>query len=301
MRNRLILPLNTARGLASTVAAVGRAVEQSARRTLGLSPPKHITICGFPRSGTSMFSNMLGATLLGFRFDRRERRCTDALGERGNRVSKRPLDILETRTFATNNVHRKDIMVLILLRDPRDVITSVHENVPNEYFIGYEAGCRVWGTYPNYQYAMDHVGLGEIYRAVQATRESKAVSSVVLRYEDLVADPDAVQSRLAETFGLSFRGRSSEFHEHPDQHVFKPPNTRPLDPSLVKWDKQVSMQWVCRWTAPVHRRRILDQVSRYPGLLSMIRELGYETSDTWFDRFCREETAGGAEESRHAS
>jgi len=269
------------------------------RAARGLPPHKHIAICGFPRSGTSMFSNMMGATLEGFTFDRMsERRSVETLTCWGNHMSKRPLDILETSRFAAANVHGKDVIVLILIRDPRDVITSVHENVPDEYFLSYDVGCRVWGEYPNYQHAMDHVGLAEIFRAVQAARHDDSFASMLLRYEELVADPDAVEARLGERFGLSFTGRFSEFHQRRDRHVFRPHGTRPLDPSLVKWDKQVSRQWVSRWKAPEHRRRILAQFDDHPALLAMLRTLGYESDDAWFERFAAESAV--LEGDRHA-
>jgi hypothetical protein len=37
-----------------------------------------------------------------------------------------------------------------------------------------------------------------------------------------------------------------------------------------------------RWTRPEHRDRLVDQFTRFPELLEIVRSYGYAPDDTWF-------------------
>lgn len=80
--------------------------------------------------------------------------------------------------------------VVLLVRNPRYVVTSKsHPRWPNEYVIGWK---REEGKAP--------YGLDEHWEAMQLYLKH----SMVLRYEELIDDPNEVQERLGEHFGLEY-------------------------------------------------------------------------------------------------
>ena len=247
---------------------------------------KHIVICGYPRSGTSLFYNMLSTSLDGFNSDDFERTSVQTIGLYDNHVSKSPLDTFEVRNLASSNIHNKEIIVFVLIRDVRDIITSIHPNVPNDYFMGYEACYRVIGQFPNYQATFDLPGVGEFFREINCLGSSADYKLRWIKYEELVSDADRVQEAIGREFGLAFKRSFTEFHLHKDQHGIKYEGPRrALDPSLVREDKEVSTASIGRWRLDKHRERIRQQFSQYPELFAILRTHGYTQDDNWFQDF----------------
>ena len=178
----------------------------------GPAPPrKQIVICGFPRSGTSLLYNMLAVALPGLRARRFEASALGSIWRFEDRLSKLPLDVFRLAELAASTTcTHKQLHVLVPLRDPRDLVTSVHPNVPDDYFIGWEASYRV--------------GLGEAggpslampgIRADPGRSRSRAgpgFDLIRVRYEDLVQDPDCVEERLASRRGVGFARALADFH-----------------------------------------------------------------------------------------
>lgn len=254
---------------------------------------KQIVICGYPRSGTSLFFNMLSTTLSGFQCDEWERSAFETIRQYDNHVSKSPLDTFSIRNLSDCNLHHKTIVVFILLRDIRDIITSVHPNVPDRYFMGYEACCRVLGQFPDYKVTDDLPGVSDYFQEIEQLKNSAEYQVRLLKYEDLVRDPDGMQKEIAKEFDLPFMRRFSEFHLHKDQHSMRYEGTRqPLDPKLVKEDKEVDASGIGRWRAAKHRQRIHDQFAQYPHLFEILRTYGYAENDDWFQDYIEKTGAG---------
>ncbi len=263
---------------------IGRRLVRSARGDRARR--MHMLITGFPRSGTSLFYNMLSACLGDFEFDDSEVPATETLWRFDNRVSKRPFDVFVLRDVLRTNLHHKRIALILQVRDPRDVITSIYPNAPDDYLIGYDGCFTIRGSYPNYTRVFDAPGIGAFYRELCAWRESDSVELQMLRYEQLVADPASVQERLARELGLRFHADFARFHERRDLHRMTfDGNLRPLAPELVKFHDRVTTDYVGRWSLPLHRERIAQQFSRHPELFAMVKGLGYEKDDSWFEPY----------------
>jgi len=246
----------------------------------------HIVICGFPRSGTSLLYNMLCSTVEGFGFDCYEQRSAKTIRLYENHASKMPLDIFSVDWILRNNIHGKRVVFLIMLRDIRDVVVSIHANVPDRYFIGYEGGYKPDGQYPDYQITFTHPGLGEIFREVLRLRDSRPDSVLFVRYEELARNPERVQQLLGERLGLTFAAAFAEFHERPSRLGIRyEGGVAAIEPLLVRCKDEVTTGRIGLWRKPEHRERIISQFRSYPGLFQILREFGYETSDAWFEQF----------------
>lgn len=244
---------------------------------------RQIVVCGAPRSGTTLFYNMLSISLNGFKFDKLERYSRDTIRLYDNHVSKVPLEVLEISRIVDRNLYRKEIIVLVVIRDIRDIITSIHPNVPDDYFIGYDASYEIVGQYPNYLHTLNLPGVGEIYRAIELLKDCADYSVQLVKYEDLIADPHRIQEMLRKRFGFSFRRGFSDVNSFYHQKgIAYDGQRKPLEPTLVKLDRAVTNDFIGRWKQPEHLERIRQQFSSYPGLFRILCDYGYESDDSWF-------------------
>lgn len=259
------------------------------RRFLRQPPERHLVICGFPRGGTSLLYNMLATSLPDFRAESFEVSAQDVLRKTGNRVSKLPLDVLNLSKLPACNIYRKRIDAIIVVRDVRDVITSVHPNVPDRYFCDYDGRWSPRGTRPPYEVVRVDTGVKAIFEAIQSAPnglDSLGLHVHTVRYEELVADPDGAQSRLGEELGLTFRYCFSDFHHRKESHPYDYNRMRPpADPSLVRENLPVDRTRLGKWRSEEHRPRIVQQFSEHPELFEVLRELRYEPDDAWFEAY----------------
>jgi hypothetical protein len=256
---------------------------------MSATPParqKQILITGYPRSGTTLLYNMLCASLASFSFEYGEVPAASSIWKRGNRVTKRPFDIFDIKQIVAKNIHHKELIVVILVRDVRDIITSFHPFGPGTYMIGFE-GCYLFrGNYPDYQKCFEGPGIGQFYRAIKACESMVDLKVLALRYEDLILEMPKAQSHLAHELGVEFSMPFGEYHKHTERHGIKYEGKRAaLDPALVKTDKPVTKAYVGRWKHLDHAGRIQAQFTKYPDLFAILQEYGYESDNVWFERY----------------
>jgi hypothetical protein len=211
---------------------------------------KHVHIVGIaPRAGTTL---MLELMVRCFDF------CAYADHEASVFVvpdrpvarycSKSPKELAEsTRALGYN----ADLWVICLLRDPRDVIVSRHGKQPKTF----------WSD------------LSGIEGALGALRRARGHPRFMLvRYEDLVADPDAVQDRIADR--MRFLTRKARFSQFED--VADPTVEARLALGGVR---PISTASVGGWRRELPRVKAQDEMSGR--LCDILVELGYEPDGAW--------------------
>ncbi|MGR3569826.1 MAG: hypothetical protein ACU0CN_18860 [Pseudooceanicola nanhaiensis] len=97
---------------------------------------RHLVIAGQGRAGSTLFYNMLRHCLRDFHLPEGETSAVSCLNRPGNACTKRPFDILQMPRIAAAFAGRKQLDLIVTLRDPRDILTSRHRAVPGEYFYG---------------------------------------------------------------------------------------------------------------------------------------------------------------------
>lgn len=227
---------------------------------------KHIVICGFSRAGTTMFYNMLRNTVSNFKFFDRECRALDLIDHPGNIVTKRPLDSQEIEQIKKTS--KKEVHFIFCIRDPRALITSYHKRVPDDYFMSYD---RMYFIPEGSPPTMTKPGVRPTYDAYVKVRDQ--VTTV--RYEDIVTDPNAVQTMLSDTFGFEFDEPISNYGENqdiPERLQIALNGVRPIDKSrLDAWK--------------LHPERIKEQFENNREFFDVLVDLGYEESDEWFRKW----------------
>jgi hypothetical protein len=244
---------------------------------------RQLVVCGYPRGGTSLLYNMLSSASEEFRFEEFEVPAEYRMHRLGDVATKFPLDVLNIDRLESLNIHDKRVLVVAMIRDPRDVLTSRHPMVPDRYFIGHDHSW--WPQNKSFsEWKFDAPGIVEIHEALDGLQRASPFAFLLLRYEDLVASPDDVQRVIATSFGLDFSGRFQDFHKHKDRHAYRyEGRAAARDPSLVRENKAADTSRAGKWRKPEHRERIIEQFEACPRLFDIVREYGYEADDRWYE------------------
>ncbi len=225
----------------------------------------HILVIGHPRGGTSILFNMLAAAWPQFDHQAAETRAAVDMARPGNRISKAPVDALaRSEIVDAAKLHGKRLVVLQIIRDPRDVMTS------RWFRDGY-------ACYPEYYRNRDgehipRMGYLPLYYGLAEWRNTHE-PILVLRYEDLVADPLKQQKRVERLLGREATGLQFEFF-HQARHV-------PL--KAGECANEITKAFVGRWRATEHAERIREVFAKSVEMRAAVRELGYEPDDGWIE------------------
>ena len=243
---------------------------------------KHIAIMGQSRAGTTMFYNMMRGSLQGFQFLEHEQTAAQTIkNPRGSFCTKRPLDVFAMQEILDGNLVRKELDVILCVRDPRSLLTSKHKAVPDDYFMDADKMYFIDQARGVAQKTLPGLlVVDQQIRAILDQQEAFGYRVFLLRYEDLVANPDQVQTALSEQMGYRFSGSFSDFHKAaiPEQLAGPLNGIRPVDQdNAVKWQDESK------------RKRLIEQFSKFPGLFNILQAYGYEEGTDWFKKMLEAE------------
>ena len=213
---------------------------------------QHVHIVSLsPRSGTTLLAELLVSC---FEFDGHadhEMNLVYAPRPPVERFcSKFPSDITRcSKPLET----RKDLWVICVLRDPRDIVVSRHRNDPDAYWADLELVRRG-------------------YAAFQDLRAHPRFLSVA--YEDLVADPDHVQARLMQE--IPFLVRRFDFSSF---HKVASPTERSV--AALNGFRKINTDSIGRWKSELPRLKA--QIERYGSIDDILADLGYAGNPGWSD------------------
>jgi len=233
---------------------------------------KHILITGFVRGGTSVLANMIHYAYPRYKIPKHR---PDADGEcsaletmeiDGPTLSKDPKDLFDiVQIVKKSREIGKELYVICLVRDVRDVLTSKHPAKPDDYMISYDDSA--FTAVP---------GLKEFYHWMYILGGMRRVNRVFITYEQLVSDPDMVRELL--TAFLREEPERNWLGFWQDQEGLMIKNEGRFD----KCRGALLKEWVGRWRHMEHRGRILEEFGKHFELRKMLVDLGYEDSDQWY-------------------
>jgi hypothetical protein len=244
-----------------------------------------IVICGYPRGGTSLLYNMISASLDGFYFDEFESRAVERIHRYGNYVTKSPIDIFDLKEIVSLNKYKKDIFILVVVRDVRDVITSRHPYIPEEFFIGHD-----YSWWPQNQdfskWKFDGYGVIDIHHAINEAIDEGDLNIIKVNYEGMVSDVDGLQQTLEERLGVTFSRELRSFYKHLSKLAYKYESTNDVNQSaLVFEDKPVDTSRTGKWKKDEFKLRVRDQFNECPELFDILIRDGYEVDRLWFEPY----------------
>lgn len=207
----------------------------------------HVVGAG-PRTGTTLLAECMVSCFAIDAFEPHEASLCRHKKNVGVYLTKNPVDlhIVSPRLLIDRHLH-----VIAMLRDPRDVIVSRHPNDPKRYW----APLRFWKRHT------------QVIRRLRHHRRF-----VLVRYEDLVRDPDAVQDALVARMPfLKQRGWFSDFHKlaRPSaKSVAAMGSVRPIDSaSIGNWRN--------------HLARVAGQIAIHGSISEELIAFGYEPDESW--------------------
>ncbi len=242
----------------ATLAPVFRKINSSRTLNKLAMLPKRIVICGSPRSGTTLMNELMRCYSDTFVMNREEYalRFPYLLPNKKYIVTKHPLDFMSFDAIIDTF---RDPFIVFLLRDPRDVIVSKHYTNKDRYLVNFQT----WK------------------KALHAFNDLNYENKMLVRYEELIKNPEAVQQRIAHRLQISISGDFSEFHtksEKRHRDIKALGGIRPIDPENVG-----------KYMQEQNRARIKGQLERFPELSDYLIEYGYEKDKEWekavFSRF----------------
>ncbi|TWT47081.1 hypothetical protein KOR42_41940 [Thalassoglobus neptunius] len=220
----------------------------------------HVVMCGFPRSGTTLCQLMIqtcAENVQAFPKEERALRVTKYVIKREPTVvSKRPNDIFDIDQIRDCYARFPATPRFVLFtRDPRAVLTSMHENLPGEYYVSVERWKSIWTEW---------------------TRQAQQEDVLTIKYEDLVQHADHVQQQIASHTQLKFTQPFTSFHQNVPAGFDKAAlnGVRPLETKSIE-----------RWRGTQHQTRIAEILETFPELTDRLIDLGYESDDAWANEY----------------
>lgn len=253
----------------------------------GLSPrARQIVICGNSRGGTTLFYNMVRATARDAFMPPSEKRAVKFRHDfHPLIITKRPLDVFDVEEIERRVGPFKDLHFVFVVRDPRSLVSSRHNSVPNDFFQGFDQTYFVSKNGNSFT----KPGVVACFEAIDKAVADERISSTVVRYEDLIRDPDAVQQSLSQALGIAWNGRFSEFHQSEIPAALK---------TALNGVRPVDQAGIDAWRKGERARRVVQQFTLEPKLFSILERWGYETDRSWFDRLLEEHPVETAKRGR---
>lgn len=169
----------------------------------------HFIICGCSRSGTTLLYNMLryscDETVLVF--DKEMSAMNTLRFFNSDLITKRPLDIMTIKKDIRVLSWFRKVFVLVLYRDPRDLVCSRHASLQDNYFQSLDYQFFISGHIKSFS----NPGIYSVYEKIEGLREVK--NAYFLKYEDLINDPDKVKNNLNDLQEIKFLKSFSLFYK----------------------------------------------------------------------------------------
>lgn len=228
----------------------------------------HVVICGFPRTGSTLLQLMIEACVADVRtFDGELDglwAARYAIRNQAYMVSKYPRDIAHIDTIRAHYRERSaQAHFVVMLRDPRAVLTSAHKAYPSSQ--GYYVDFARW------QAIYDHV-----------SRLGTAEDVTFIRYEDLVTDPDRVQSALSEAIGWQ---DVHTFSRYDDRLRANGRSRDSMTEGALGGLRAVERGRTSPWLDAEHAARMQAMLKAIPDMPDYLIELGYEPNRLWVNDF----------------
>jgi len=201
-----------------------------------------------PRTGTTLLAECMVACMNIDGFEAHEASIARIRAGTQIYLTKRPGDLLAVGPRLAIDPH---FHVICTLRDPRDVIVSRHRNDPGRYWVP----LQVWKK--------------RLSAFRQLARHERVL---VVRYEDLVTDPDATQRRIQER--LPFLRPTRAFSEF---HAVAVPSHESL--KALGGLRQFDTDSVGNWRR--HLPRVAGQLVQHGPITEELIEFGYERDASW--------------------
>lgn len=235
---------------------------------------KQIVICGIPRSGTSLIFNLLNSALIDFNAyvgKNKNKKSKEISGlnvifKLDNYLTKRPDDVFKVKDFERRNIFQKSIIIFVIIRDFRDVITSKHQWGDGSYYLSYNYKKAITNRILSDRGLKDY--LKELEYLKMHVNNFKNVNIVFLDYSDIVDNPAFLIDVLNEN---NLPNKGYNYLEGFDSVYDKSEKSS-------KGVKKIKNKWM----DVDHKKRIIDEFTNNPDLFDYLVKYRYEKNNDWY-------------------
>ena len=283
-----------------------------------MTKPK-ILCTGAPRSGTSLF-NLLMSHFLDLKVhteggtpDKLFYEC-DVFTTQQRPDGKLWNDILGNTPLSFVDILKKGIKVIAIYRDGRDCFVSARKLRPfniqeqadkgtlntNEHYHSVKTETSYWYSLEETEKWINSIN--ETFKTLEEVKGTELEQNyLVIKYEDLVSDPQTEMKRVEDFVGWPLDPSYIEFHEKANyRRMISSPNIMGKDRIAIREDsayegavgsefenhRPIAPDSIGRWKKPIHKERIKEILSTYEkSLTNTLIKLGYETSKKWTNEF----------------
>lgn len=213
---------------------------------------KRIHIVGSgPRTGTTLLTELIKVC---FQIDYANEHETSIsisnhrFGKSGIILSKQPSEI---KIVKYPLILDKNLYVICIIRDPRDMVVSYHGSEPNIYW----CSLRYWQLFLKY------------YNKLKNHKRF-----IMIKYEDLVTNPNEVQSFIKKK--LNFLNVK---HQFSDYHVYANPSEDSV--RAMKKFRPIEAKGIGHWLNNLER--IKQQIDVHGNISDSLIKFKYEKNDEW--------------------
>ncbi len=208
----------------------------------------HIVGCG-PRSGTTLLAELMRVSFNIDLYASHEASISTIPPDTGDIfLTKKPRDILTVEPALKMN---KNLTVLYMVRDPRDMVVSKHGIAPDQYW----SSLKFWKTYSTY-----------------GKRLENHPRFITIRYESLVKNPDEVQNMILEK--IPYLKKTQLFSEFSRESKVSSGSQKALGSV-----RKISSSSIGAWKN--HLPRIKNQLKKHGSISQDLIDYGYEPDRAW--------------------
>jgi hypothetical protein len=212
--------------------------------------PVHIIICGTSLSGATILYKMIRSSVEKTAWcPSQDISALSTLSVFARTlITKSLLDVLRASEIQAKLGRIRQIRFIIMIRDPRALVSSKHKSVPNQYFQGFDY--QFYVDSKNGVKSYTNPGVSEIFRAIENLASLPNTEHLIVKYEDLVQNPVCELQKISLYCGVQF---SDSLHNCPVNSF-----------SLLSWLEAGSLS------------RVKKQLRFHPDLERIAQEYGYQ-------------------------
>ena len=212
------------------------------------------------------------------------------------------------------DILKRGIKIIAIYRDGRDCFISARQTRPEEDQKKYEKVKSEKGpaftynsskTETSYWYSLKETekwfnSIEETFKTLEEVKGTELEQNyLVIRYEDLVHNPETEMKRVEDFVGLPLDLEYLTFHDKANyRRMMSSPNIMGDQRKAINEDsayegaigsdhtehRPISPDSIGRWRKPIHKERMKEILSKYKSpLTDMLIKLKYETNKKWTD------------------
>ena len=165
-------------------------------------------------------------------------------------VSKKPHEFKIANRISKKN---SDIWVVLMIRDPRDIIVSKHDIDPDVYFTPLTQLQKSYSTF---------------------IKDTHSKRLITVKYEELVKNPDAIQHQLEQN--ISFLSATCQFSDFQGNSSICQKSLQAMGGA-----RKIETSSIGNWKD--HLPRVKSQIDCHGSIDKMLMHLGYEENTQWHE------------------